>query len=123
ATVTNTPVPAATAPPNPPVPPTAPPGVQGPLTVNPGAGTATTQYTFVGTGFAANEQVGEWFVDPSGQFWYPSNGRTLGATATGQVSEQIILADAFYEVLPGSWTFHLHGLTSLRDEQVTFTVR
>ena len=117
------PPPGITATATPPPAATAPPGPHGPLTVNPGEGTATTQFTFVGSGFSPNEQVAEWFVDPSGQFWYPSNGRTLGATAGGQVSEQLVLADAFYEVLPGSWTFHLHGLTSLKDEQITFIVR
>ncbi len=118
---TNTPAPAATNTPAPVATATAAP--QGPLTVNPPEGTAATQYTFVGSGFAATEQVAEWFVDPAGNFWYPSNGRTLTATAGGQISDQIVPADAFYEVLPGIWTYHLHGLTSLKDEQVTFTVR
>ncbi|HUS17397.1 MAG TPA: hypothetical protein VM536_20570 [Chloroflexia bacterium] len=116
----NTPGPAPT---NSPVPvPTTPPA-PGQLTVNPTSGTRTTSFAFVGSGFAAGEQVASWFVDANGRFWYPSNGRTLTATSGGQVSSQVVPNDAFYDVPPGIWTFHLHGITSGVDETVQFTIR
>jgi hypothetical protein len=130
---TNTPAPPppppATNTPGPPPPPAAtntpapPPPAQGPLTANPTAGSKTTSFTFTGTGLQAGEQVVNWFVDPAGRFWYPNGGRTLTANGSGQVTLTIVPNEVFSSVQPGNWTFHLHGISSTKDEVVTFAIQ
>lgn len=123
---TNTPVPPAPPPPPPPVAtntPAPPPPAQGPLTVSPPSGSKTTSFTFTGTGLRAGEQVVNWFVDPAGRFWYPNGGRTLTANASGQVTLTIVPNEVFSSVQPGNWTFHLHGISSSKDEVVTFAIQ
>jgi hypothetical protein len=117
------PPPGASPTPGPPPPPTQPPlPPQGPITVNPTSGTRATSFSFTGAGFAAGEPVANWYVDPSGRYWYPSGGRALTANASGQVSGQVVPNDAFYEVQTGNWTINLHGLSSGRDESVSFSI-
>ena len=122
-----TPVPPTQAPPPPPPPttntPVPPPPTPAPVVVSPSEGVETTQFTITGSGYGAGEQTTIYFVDPRGQYWYPSGGRSYPADGNGVVQLQIVPREAFFTVTRGTWSVTIIGRSSNLEQSAQFIIR
>ena len=117
------PPPGASPTPGPPPPPTQPPlPPQGPITVNPTSGTRATLFSFTGSGFRGRRAGGQLVRGPVGALLVSERRaradrqRERPGERPGRTERRLL------EVQTGNWTINLHGLTSGRDESVSFSI-
>jgi hypothetical protein len=100
-----------------------PPPTPAPVVVSPVEGVETTQFTITGSGYRAGEQTTIYFVDPRGQYWYPSGGRSYPADGNGVVQLQIVPREAFFTVTRGTWSVTIIGRSSNLEQSAQFIIR